>query len=165
MIDKEIRQIVWRCAAIVAAGICIGIAFNSASPLGVRWSNRPERPAATPAEPQAITWEEAQQLMEAAAAVLVDVRPRTAFHLGHIPGAVSLPAKDLMELMPDFVAKYDRDTLLVVYCGDQNCASSEQTAKVLAEDYDYRNVMYLKGGFAEWQAAQHDAPAEPEDTQ
>ena len=175
MINKPLlQQIGLRVLGVIALAVCIGIAFNGASPLGVRWAGqarggrsdghryvpvpRDDPNGTKPSEmPPSITWAEAKQLLDADLAVLVDARPRTAYDLEHIPGAVSLPEKEMMDKMPDFIAQYGRDMPLIVYCSDIRCATSEYFARKLRKDYDFTNVMYLEGGFAAWQAAQGGA--------
>jgi|GraSoiStandDraft_56_1057294.scaffolds.fasta_scaffold166032_2 rhodanese-related sulfurtransferase len=79
--------------------------------------------------------------------VVIDVRTRTAFARGHIPGAISIPVREIRANIDAFAK--DRD--LVLYCGSAEVESLEG-AKIL-HDLGYTNVAVLAGGFPAWQAA------------
>lgn len=55
------------------------------------------------------------QLIEAEEAQVVDVLPRREYDESHIPGAVSIPLK---QLTADTVSILSRDEPVVVYCHD-----------------------------------------------
>jgi len=106
------------------------------------------------AEPAAVTWPEAKEMLRTGEAVLVDARPIAAFKAGSIPGAVSLPASSIKDEMPEFMKRFDTNRWLIVYCGDKGCASSEEVARMLMKEYGYRHVFHMPGGYAEWQIAE-----------
>lgn len=56
-----------------------------------------------------------QRLLETEEAQIVDVLPRSEYDESHIPGAVSIPLK---ELTADAVADLSRDKPVLVYCHD-----------------------------------------------
>lgn len=58
---------------------------------------------------------EVQRLIEIEQAQIVDVLPRSEYDESHIPGAVSIPLK---QLTADAVADLARDRPVVVYCHD-----------------------------------------------
>lgn len=58
---------------------------------------------------------EVQRLIEIEQAQIVDVLPRSEYDESHIPGAVSIPLK---QLTADAVAGLARDRPVVVYCHD-----------------------------------------------
>jgi rhodanese-related sulfurtransferase len=152
------RVIIARAVALTVAALLIGLAFNSASPLGVDlWGGNgqggPSSGNGDGPEVTAITWEDAKLWLTTGEAVLVDARPPAAYKVGRIPGAVSLPANSINEKIPEFIDEHDFETLLIVYCADSNCDSSERAAKALIR-YGYKNVLHMPGGYAEWQVAQ-----------
>ena len=55
------------------------------------------------------------RLIEAEAAQVVDVLPRREYDESHIPGAISIPLK---QLTPETVSALSRDKPVVVYCHD-----------------------------------------------
>jgi rhodanese-related sulfurtransferase len=173
---RRTSTILARCVALLLASLCIGMVFNHAHPNGVKWrqpgkSDNESKP--DPGDPpendalavSAITWEEAEPIVEAGEAVLVDSRSRAAYQAGCIPGAVSLPVKKIDDAIADFIQKYGLDTILIVYCADPACGTSKTAAQALIE-YGYENVFYMAGGYAEWQIAQASRPSQrPEDEQ
>jgi rhodanese-related sulfurtransferase len=72
-------------------------------------------------------------------AVLIEVLPKTAYDLEHLPGAMSLP---LEELTPDAVRGLDPDRPTIAYCYDYQCDLSARAAHRLetlgfSDVYDY----------------------------
>ena len=74
-------------------------------------------------------------------AVLVDVRSRDAFAAGHVPGAVSLPAREIDAA----AAAALPDGLVVVYCWGPGCNGAQHGAMRLARHG--RQVKEMLGGF------------------
>jgi len=100
------------------------------------------------------TWAEVKPLVQSGRMVLVDARPRTAFDAGHIPGAVSLPFKNLDAEIKSFMARHPTTTPLAIYCANTSCGTSSQLARTLAQTYQYKEVRYLPGGYQEWRSAE-----------
>jgi hydroxyacylglutathione hydrolase len=95
--------------------------------------------------PQITLTELAEQVRSDAVAVL-DVRGRTEWEAGHIPGVQNIPVGHL----DDRLAEIPADRPLVVQC--QTGARSAIAASLLrARGFD--NVISFGGGFAEWKAA------------
>ena len=61
--------------------------------------------------------------------VVVDARSRAAFAAGHIPGAISLPHR---EMSPHRTEHFDRRKTYVVYCDGIGCNASTKGAYHLA---------------------------------
>jgi len=120
----------------------------------------PSEPAPVPA-PAAVSWAEAEVLAARHGAVFVDARPAGAFQAGAIPGAVSLPYGELAAGIATFQRRYAADTWLIVYCGDTDCGLSTACAQALMQDYGYRRVVYLPGGYTEWQRHRATQPEPP----
>lgn len=119
-------------------------------------------PAPAVGAPQAairtMTWKQVKPLLEAGRIVLVDSRPKSAFDLGHIPGAVSLPSTAPLTELQAFAAKHPKDTALVVYCNSTTCRSSQQLAQQLISLGKFHNVSEMPGGYAEYTVAQASQP-------
>ena len=107
---------------------------------------------------RAMTWQQVKPLLEARRIVLVDSRPKSAFDLGHIPGAVSLPSTAPLTELQAFAAKHPKDTALVIYCNSTTCRSSQQLAQQLISLGKFRNVSEMPGGYAEYTVAQASQP-------
>jgi rhodanese-related sulfurtransferase len=94
-------------------------------------------------------------LQQSGKVLLFDARPAFFYHLGHIPGALSLPkpscdveiAKRESEIKAAIAAK----TPIVVYCTNLLCPDARTVAIHLA-DYGYSSST-LTGGWESWKEA------------
>lgn len=78
--------------------------------------------------------------------VLLDVRSPELYAAGHVPGAVSLPHRRIVERN---LAGYSEDTLFVVYCAGPHCNGADKAALALAKLG--RPVKKMIGGVTGWQ--------------
>jgi rhodanese-related sulfurtransferase len=97
-----------------------------------------------------------QRMKSANAPVIVDVRFRSEFDRGHVPGAIYTPfyAPEASKLPKDKSAE------LVLYCGHGQRA---WVAKVLLGLQGYSNMTLLEGHMKYWREA--DLPLEMENSQ
>ncbi|GAB7082173.1 rhodanese-like domain-containing protein [Megalodesulfovibrio paquesii] len=77
--------------------------------------------------------------------VLLDVRSRAAYLQAHVPGAISLPHR---EITAERMQVWPADTLFVVYCAGPHCNGADRAALALAR-LD-RPVKLMRGGMAGW---------------
>ncbi|MNT51015.1 molybdopterin biosynthesis protein MoeB [compost metagenome] len=88
-----------------------------------------------------------QLLEQRGSVVLLDVRPREEFALGHIPGAVNIPATELRERLHELPA----DVRIVAYCRGPYCVlSNDAVALMRAQGL---TAQRLAAGYPEWKAA------------
>jgi len=136
--------------------------FNETLSMTLETAQGSTLPAPVAAAPQSHiptrTWPQVKTMLEAGKIVLVDSRPKSAYDLGHIPGAVLLPANAPLTELQAFAAKYSKDTPLVVYCNSSTCRSSQQLARQLLALGQFTNVSEMPGGFAEYTMAQASQP-------
>ncbi|UVJ41279.1 metalloregulator ArsR/SmtB family transcription factor [Arthrobacter sp. CJ23] len=85
--------------------------------------------------------------MAAGDVVVIDVRPEPEFRSGHIPGAVSVPVKDLAGRLKDLPG----DRTVVAYCRGQYCVFADEAVRMLHEHGV--PAARLEGGYPEWAAA------------
>jgi rhodanese-related sulfurtransferase len=78
--------------------------------------------------------------------VVLDVRSPEAFTAGHVPGAVNLPHRRLVERN---LAAYPADVLFVVYCSGPHCNGADRAAVALARLG--RRVKKMIGGITGWE--------------
>lgn len=79
--------------------------------------------------------------------VLLDVRPEDEYGLGHLPGALNIPLRQLEQRL----AELPRDHQIVAYCRGPYCVLSfEAVAALRTHGF---NVRRLDQGFPEWKAA------------
>jgi rhodanese-related sulfurtransferase len=84
----------------------------------------------------------------------VDAREASAYATAHVPGAVSLNETSWENLLPDFVAVWQPEKPVVIYCDSKQCDSSRTVALRLRRELALENVFVLKGGWIAWQQTQ-----------
>ena len=78
---------------------------------------------------------------------VLDVRPPDEFALGHLPGAVNIPLRELEARLADL----DRSLEIIAYCRGPYCVLSyEAVAALRTKGFKARR---LEDGFPEWRAA------------
>jgi rhodanese-related sulfurtransferase/DNA-binding MarR family transcriptional regulator len=78
---------------------------------------------------------------------VLDVRPEDEFALGHVPGALSIPLRQLEQRLAELPRKQE----IVAYCRGPYCVLSfEAVAELRAHGFKVRR---LEDGFPEWKAA------------
>ena len=97
------------------------------------------------AEITTITRRELQVRMQHDQATLIDVRPRTEYNAGHIPGAIPIPPDQLDELLP----MLPEDQEIVAYCRGPYCVYADQAVRTLLAQG--RTAKRLEDGYPEWQ--------------
>jgi rhodanese-related sulfurtransferase/predicted transcriptional regulator len=96
-------------------------------------------------EPVAVT--ELVTRLRDGSVVLLDVRPEDEYGLGHLPGALNIPLRQLEERL----AELPRDLEIVAYCRGPYCVLSfEAVAALRTHGF---NVRRFEDGFPEWKAA------------
>lgn len=77
--------------------------------------------------------------------VLLDVRSPALYARGHVPGAVNLPHRKIIESK---MAQWPAETLFVTYCAGPHCNGAARAAVRLAQLG--RPVKLMAGGIAGW---------------
>jgi ArsR family transcriptional regulator len=94
-----------------------------------------------------ISREELMERSRAGAVTVLDVRPPDEFALGHLPGAVNIPLRELDARL----AEFDPALEIVAYCRGPYCVLSyEAVATLRARSFKVRR---LENGLPEWRAA------------
>jgi rhodanese-related sulfurtransferase len=108
-----------------------------------------------------ISVDEGKALSGAKAAAFFDTRSALNFGKGHVPGAVTASYKEKSEKVEAFDASKDDFDIArlpadkgakVVFYSDGPSGWKSYKAAVLAVRAGYKNVMYMRGGFAEWES-------------
>ena len=94
-----------------------------------------------------ITRGELQERLQRDQAILIDVRPRTEYDAGHIPGAIPIPPDQLDDLLTSLPA--DRE--IVAYCRGPYCVYADQAVRTLLAGG--RVARRLEDGLPEWQGS------------
>lgn len=121
---------------------------------------RPDTPASVKGA-RVVGIDEARTLIDGKTAVFLDVRSPLNFGKGRIPGAVLVAYREKSEYKPDFDATQDsfdlgklpadRNTGIVIY-SDGAKGWKSYKATVLAVQAGYRNIAWMRDGFAAWTA-------------
>src|SRR5919197_2283250 len=91
--------------------------------------------------------DELMEKLHAGAVTVLDVRPPDEFALGHLPGAMNVPLRELEARL----AELDRAQEIVAYCRGPYCVLSyEAVAALRARGFRVRR---LEDGLPEWRAA------------
>jgi DNA-binding transcriptional ArsR family regulator len=100
-----------------------------------------------------ISVQELRERQQAEEVILIDARPKDEFQSGHLPGALSIPADEVVRLLtclPD-------DKLIVAYCRGPHCVLADEALEILAEQ-GWR-VARLEEGVVEWELAGYELEA------
>ena len=82
--------------------------------------------------------------------LLVDGRSESAYHKGHILGAVNIPYIQHDYFSKQLLGDVARETPIIVYCSGKNCNTSVELAKFLTQKFGFINVQVFEGGWEEW---------------
>lgn len=96
-----------------------------------------------------IRLEEFQGMQASKQCVILDARSEKDYAAGHVPGAVSLPRYKVVTEFPAVESRFPKNQLLVIYCGNLHCESSDLEAKDLIA-HGYTRLAVFKGGMQEW---------------
>lgn len=82
--------------------------------------------------------------------LLIDGRSESAYHRGHIPGAVNIPYIQRDYFFKKLLADVARETPIIVYCSGENCNTSVKLARSLSGKFGFIHVRVFEGGWEEW---------------
>lgn len=95
---------------------------------------------------EAVTADELKKRMKSGTAIVIDVRPKEEYDAGHIPGAISVPVKELAK----HLAALPRGKEIVAYCRGPYCVQSDAAVEQLSK-LGYR-AKRLEFGLPQWRA-------------
>ena len=108
-----------------------------------------------------VSVEEAKGLLDKRAASFFDTRSPLNYGKGHLPGAALIAYREKSEFTPDFDAKEDlfdmarlpadKNAMIVIH-SDGPSGWKSYKATVLAVKAGYRNVLWMRDGYAGWTA-------------
>jgi rhodanese-related sulfurtransferase len=97
-------------------------------------------------ELEPISLKELRKLMRDGGVTVIDVRPRSEYDAGHIPGALSIPVAELKRRVREIPKKND----VVAYCRGPYCVYSVEAVEILRKHgYQARRA---EEGFPDWRA-------------
>jgi rhodanese-related sulfurtransferase/DNA-binding transcriptional ArsR family regulator len=94
-----------------------------------------------------VSRKELMDRLKAGIVTVLDLRPEDEFALGHLPGAINIPLRELEKRLADL----DPEQEIVAYCRGPYCVLSYEAVAVLrARGFKVRR---LEDGLPEWRAA------------
>jgi rhodanese-related sulfurtransferase len=98
-------------------------------------------------EIQRIKPEELKKLIDSKAdIVVVDNQPKAAYDIEHIPGAMNFPWASQIK----GPVNLPRNKVLILYCACDHEEDSTHVAKQLINNFGYKNIKLLDGGWLRW---------------
>src|SRR5574344_1133379 len=85
-----------------------------------------------------------KELIDEKKVVVIDVRDKEDFDLGHIPIAISIPFQELEKKLQEL----SKEKLNVIYCYNQQCHLALKACRLLVQR-GYPSIE-LEGGFRTW---------------
>lgn len=89
-------------------------------------------------------------------ALFIDGRPADEYKAGHIKGAINIPYKEFLEKTEEqkreIMKPYNKDGIIVSYCGGGECEISIDLAYEIAK-LGYNSINIFLGGYKEWEPA------------
>ena len=82
--------------------------------------------------------------------LLIDGRSESAYHKGHILGAVNIPYIQRDYFSQQLLSDVARETPIIVYCSGKNCNISVKLAKFLSQKFGFMHVQVFEEGWEEW---------------
>ncbi len=146
---------------LLIMAVVTAVAYNTLSPNGIPWIGQWDISKgdihtvtksvdfSTPMEifnPAAV-----EKIIETQKRLLIDVRYRDFYDMGHLPGALSFPLADFDQDMARFTETIDRTQPLLIYCSGLECPDSHTFAKRLIQ-LKYLDVKVFSPGFSGWEA-------------
>jgi rhodanese-related sulfurtransferase len=96
---------------------------------------------------EAVEMAELLKRIRAKEVLVLDTRPANEFAAGHIPGAISVPVKDLQRRLREL----PKNREYVAYCRGPYCVYADRAVEILCSHG--RRGRRLREGFPEWRAA------------
>lgn len=145
---------------LLVATLVLGLAVNALSPKGIQWIGQwdtSQGVVTARAKDDAVHSDveinnpmKVKEIVEQGSHVVIDVRLRDAYAMGHLPGALSFPLAEFDEIMDELMGVVTRTSPILVYCSGFTCTDSHTFAQRL-RDFGFTGVKVYAGGFREWE--------------
>ena len=138
----------------------LALALTASITTGTAWASKPETPTTLPGG-KVISVEDAKKMLDTKSAVFVDTRSVVNYGKGRVPGALTAAYKEKSEPVADFhtasdsfeLDKLPKDKAApVVFYSDGPTGWKSYKAAVLSVKAGHKQVLYMRGGLADWQA-------------
>ncbi len=147
------RSLMQALAIVIISGL-IGIGINVFRADGIalveKWQEKVLNEQLTSGLPT-VSLKQAKEAHQSGEALFVDARDPDFYELGHIPGAMNLPANDFDVVFPKLRERLQEAASVIIYCDGASCDMSvELTENLLMEGLNH--VAIFTGGIQQWEA-------------
>jgi rhodanese-related sulfurtransferase len=154
------RKEVQAAFLIVAFSIGVAFVFNHLSPSGIslfgQWNNQAGAVSALPKylPPDRVLEIDqpfrVKEIVDKKERIILDVRHRDFFDMGHIPGALSFPLQNIDSDRDRLLKTVNKNHPVMVYCSGFDCDASHTFATHLMR-LAYTDIVIFTGGYGQWQ--------------
>jgi rhodanese-related sulfurtransferase len=96
-----------------------------------------------------ISLEDTVSAFETGTHLFLDARSEEEFLMGHIPGALLVPAEDFDAYYPGIAQRLEKDRPMIAYCQDIDCDLAEKL-KDLLEKKGFKGIRIFAEGWYGW---------------
>ena len=149
MRKQIIKKICYEAVILIFAALIISSLVNQIRGDGINFFQKNKKTISNNSDAKEISLTKAVVMLKNEMSIIVDVRDKSNFMDGHIPGAIFFFEKDFDELIDSFLSENDTDIIIITYCDGDQC----DLAQTVAEKFSsagYTNVFYLKNGWSRW---------------
>ena len=143
-----------RALFLVLAGMLAGVIANALRPAnGIDWFYPWSTYLDARAAEEGVALASLAETLTAAQsgeALVLDARPLAEYDAGHIPGALSLPMRQVEQAFVAMQLFMSPDLPIITYCSGPACDDALRLALFLREQ-GYPQVRVFTGGMEEWQ--------------
>jgi rhodanese-related sulfurtransferase len=148
----ELLDLIKPAAGILFLAITAAAAVSLARPSALSWSWRPGEIQEGLGVVEITDLEVFFRLKDSPQAVLLDAREALLYDIGHIPGAVSLPAEDAKKVpsaLEALLPNWPSEPVVIAYCSEEFCPLAGRLAEILTER-GFGPVYVFRPGFDVW---------------
>ncbi len=149
---------------LVAISVVLGVAVNAFRPEGsIAWVQDWDHFVETRALREGISLvglEQARQLAEEGRYLVFDARSRQEYDEGHVPGAMSVPFREIDEIFVEVQFFLTPEQPVLTYCSSLACDDALMLSLFL-RDQGFTNVVMFAGGMQVWRGARYPVEGGP----
>lgn len=149
-------RIALRSLMVVGAAVVLGVLFNSFSPTGIAWTGAYAADLSAEVRRAGlieVSLEEAQRVVRSDSGFLVvDARPLADYDLGHLPGALSTPTREMAISLTTIQSAAGKGDKVLIYCSGLHCSDALHLGVALKQA-GFTAVHVFPLGFEAWKEA------------
>jgi rhodanese-related sulfurtransferase len=149
-LNSIVKELFWPSLSLVVLAVVSGVIFNLIRSQGsLPLDFRPGQPDPSLGLTEITQIDELERLTRLPGVITLDARSTDLYSLGHLPGAISLPAEELENRLGPFLSQVGDPPLIICYCSESLCPLAERLATALARS-GLKNIYLFRPGFDHW---------------